>query len=570
MSGRGSNNGGGGGVVGVQSIPAASRKMVQSLKEIVNCPETEIYAMLKECNMDPYDAVNRLLSQDPFHEVKSKRDKKKENKDTPESRSRGASSTSNRGGRSSTDRYVGRGGSNHFSSDASAMHGKPAYKKENGTNSNTSSSFSASGMAGNNMNQQPPALIESITTANKISTISAVDGISSASQPPSGYQPAWLGVPGHVSMADIVKMGRPHGKTSSMSNPSHHSVNHLYGQGTSSTASHPDFHSSEDHASEDSAINPETGVASALHVSSDDEWPLIEEPPAASVPSVLKPPPDSELHPDASNLPFDRTKRRVRFQVNEVHEAAVPIENLSANHVGSASVSSRKILEDNAGGAALYDNDAYKNMGSYHPQSRTFEHQEDGGVSVASVTTNLEQVNIQADQRAPPDEEGPSVIIPNHLQVQTADCSHLSFGSFRSGINDAFSGPFASRPLKTDMDEASSDADADADASSIGHSDTRNSEYYGDESLRIATEGNPIHSPGANARSYDSPSASQPEVLKQENPELLDGNHYAFPSSTPRYTFENAQEMNTAFSQSQTSSQMQNLGPFSSAMVNYM
>lgn len=58
-SSRGSNIG-----AGVQlSIPPASRKMVQGLKEIVNCPEPEIYAMLKECNMDPNEAVNRLLSQ---------------------------------------------------------------------------------------------------------------------------------------------------------------------------------------------------------------------------------------------------------------------------------------------------------------------------------------------------------------------------------------------------------------------------------------------------------------------------------------------------------------------------
>lgn len=59
--GKNSNNGGGG--MGVQSIPPGSRKMVQSLKEIVNCPEAEIYAMLKECNMDPNEAVNRLLTQ---------------------------------------------------------------------------------------------------------------------------------------------------------------------------------------------------------------------------------------------------------------------------------------------------------------------------------------------------------------------------------------------------------------------------------------------------------------------------------------------------------------------------
>lgn len=48
----------------LSGIPAASRKMVQSLKEIVNnIPDNEIYATLKECNMDPNEAVSRLLSQ---------------------------------------------------------------------------------------------------------------------------------------------------------------------------------------------------------------------------------------------------------------------------------------------------------------------------------------------------------------------------------------------------------------------------------------------------------------------------------------------------------------------------
>ena len=56
-----SGKGGGGQKAG---IPPASRKMVQSLKEIVsNIPEHEIYATLKDCNMDPNEAVSRLLSQ---------------------------------------------------------------------------------------------------------------------------------------------------------------------------------------------------------------------------------------------------------------------------------------------------------------------------------------------------------------------------------------------------------------------------------------------------------------------------------------------------------------------------
>lgn len=57
------STGRGSGAGGVQTIPAGSRMVVQSLKEIVNCPEAEIYATLKDCNMDPNEAINRLLSQ---------------------------------------------------------------------------------------------------------------------------------------------------------------------------------------------------------------------------------------------------------------------------------------------------------------------------------------------------------------------------------------------------------------------------------------------------------------------------------------------------------------------------
>lgn len=90
--------------------------------------------------------------------------------------------------------------------------------------------------------------------------------------------------------------------------------------------------------------------------------------------------------------------------------------------------------------------------------------------SASSVTAKLQQLNLQNDDRGPPPEEdNPSVIIPNHLQVHTPDCSHLSFGSFGSGIGSAFSGPFASRPLKSNLEEASEPADV----SSIAHSDTR-------------------------------------------------------------------------------------------------
>ncbi|EFH63308.1 hypothetical protein ARALYDRAFT_894314 [Arabidopsis lyrata subsp. lyrata] len=58
---------GGGGVTNANAgVSASSRKVVQSLKEIVNCSDLEIYAMLVECDMDPDEAVNRLLTQGSF------------------------------------------------------------------------------------------------------------------------------------------------------------------------------------------------------------------------------------------------------------------------------------------------------------------------------------------------------------------------------------------------------------------------------------------------------------------------------------------------------------------------
>ncbi|KAG9457713.1 hypothetical protein H6P81_002221 [Aristolochia fimbriata] len=65
---------------GTQVLPAPVRKTIQSIKEIVgNHSDADIYSMLKETNMDPNETAQKLLNQDPFHEVKRKRDKKKEN-----------------------------------------------------------------------------------------------------------------------------------------------------------------------------------------------------------------------------------------------------------------------------------------------------------------------------------------------------------------------------------------------------------------------------------------------------------------------------------------------------------
>ncbi|BAT81567.1 hypothetical protein LR48_Vigan306s001700 [Vigna angularis] len=68
------------------SIPTSVRRTIQNIKEITgNHSEEDIYAMLKECSMDPNETAQKLLLQDTFHEVKRKKDRRKENLNNRES-----------------------------------------------------------------------------------------------------------------------------------------------------------------------------------------------------------------------------------------------------------------------------------------------------------------------------------------------------------------------------------------------------------------------------------------------------------------------------------------------------
>ncbi|KAH0707625.1 hypothetical protein KY290_012142 [Solanum tuberosum] len=65
---------------GIHVLSAGVREILESIKEVVgNHSDADIYVALKETNMDPNETAQKLLNQDPFHEVKRKRDRKKEN-----------------------------------------------------------------------------------------------------------------------------------------------------------------------------------------------------------------------------------------------------------------------------------------------------------------------------------------------------------------------------------------------------------------------------------------------------------------------------------------------------------
>nr|KJB63040.1 hypothetical protein B456_009G451000 [Gossypium raimondii] len=79
MSSQGGLGGGGGGGSRA-SIPENAKRMIQSIREITGKQHSdeEIFAVLQECFMDPNETAQKLLYLDTFHEVKRKRDKKKE------------------------------------------------------------------------------------------------------------------------------------------------------------------------------------------------------------------------------------------------------------------------------------------------------------------------------------------------------------------------------------------------------------------------------------------------------------------------------------------------------------
>ena len=88
------------------------------------------------------------------------------------------------------------------------------------------------------------------------------------------------------------------------------------------------------------------------------------------------------------------------------------------------------------------------------------------------MAANLERLNLQRDdQGTEPEEDNPSVVIPNHLQLHTPECLNLSFGSFGSANNASLSGPgpYTSRPLKSNLEDTS----VATDVSTIGSSDAR-------------------------------------------------------------------------------------------------
>lgn len=207
-------------------IPASDRKLVSSLKEIVPNTEEEIYAMLRECNRDPDETAQRLLSEGKFHVVKRKRDKKKENvsnKESSDARPRPSTfGPSSRDGKSTGNpaRGAGRGNSlpRFSTSDVNSGRSKTSSARENGT-SKVLSSGSTNSSYSQPFIQPKGAIIDTLSSSLAAQSngdilhpapapsLQGAWNAGSGSSIPTGLQGAWLSGSGHATMADMLKSG---------------------------------------------------------------------------------------------------------------------------------------------------------------------------------------------------------------------------------------------------------------------------------------------------------------------------------------------------------------------------
>jgi len=324
----------------------------------------------------------------------------------------------------------------------------------------------------------------------KTYALSISDGPSSSSQR-SGLQSAWSGTVGQVSMADIVKMGRPQPRPSvhHSSIQSGNNQNILLPPATSDN----NLHSLQGYASKVSETNTNQGHALSDNVPQNDEWPCIENQHDVRGYEDVDAHANSEYYANSSG--FAETDWQQKTPLDEYEAEDGSIENADNNEY--ASISAKSTSEDNTGGTSIF----YGLHGNkFLPFSLTsflwvimameirvlcllfiilskthtcfliigfFYSAED---DVSSVAANMEQLNIHRDdQGTEQEDDNPSVVIPNHLQLHTPECMNLSFGSFRSGNPLSGPGSFTSRPLKSKLEDTS----GATDVSTIENSDTR-------------------------------------------------------------------------------------------------
>ncbi|KAK9035154.1 hypothetical protein V6N11_077203 [Hibiscus sabdariffa] len=531
----------------VSSIPSSVRKTIQDIKEITgNHSEDEIYAMLRECSMDPNETAQRLLLQDPFREVKRKRDRKKESlndKDSAESRWRsGSQGRGNRGGRGNfPPRYaahetgvskssipgrnngtnqVAEKGSGHSSSTSletktkeSTMVASPVPVMADGPTGVAAETSSAPARNAANQPQENSSVVNSEhgsapSPAGAINkpTIAFesgdMSGLPAAS--PSGCS---MSTTPASSSTILFLSSEPVLVPSSDSQPpgTLGTIKHEVGGGQASA--------------EPNAVAPtEIKLASATEISStfmQGKMPSKSSGVVKNLQSEPAQPSSAATHGSSMSRPSSNYGSRSQV--------------IGPAKVGSNKEWKPKPISSNVGqgsgtsGASDVPTNSVEANAHSQPVSRVLDSEE----ATSKLQKKLEELHLPQRQH---------VIIPNHIHVPESERTKLSFGSFDASFGVTLSnvGCRESAKSPTPLSEASQDLDETAEEQASSNQNALATAEEGDYSDHPQS---PAHAP--ENLSGDDVSNSIPEYneKKQENALLSGGHQYSMVHAPPNYNF---------------------------------
>ncbi|KAI9382737.1 hypothetical protein POPTR_014G169900v4 [Populus trichocarpa] len=532
------------------SIPSNARKTIQNIKEIAgNHSDEEIYAMLKECSMDPNETAQKLLSQDPFHEVKRKRDRKKENAHNRESGdSRWRSGSQGRVSRGSRTIFSPRRTAHDTGGGRNSAAGRDngiSHAAEKGTGSSLSASEEKS------KETTASASLSAVVANGPTGVVSGNSSATHASNLPTGSDqhevaPSPIGVNNvgkEVSRIDVdntptIAFGT--GDTCKESVPSSSNSSMSVTPASSSTVcfslSDPVLiPSNELHPPGTvGAIKREVGIHRTVGESN------------AVIPS--------EKSASEIGLPFMQGKLPSKNQgvgKNQLSESSQPssasIQGGSSGSRPSSNYSSRSqqigpqkvgsnkewkpkstnpnvAQESGTAGLSAISNIPLEASGHSQPSSGVFDSEE----ATAKLQKKLEELHLPQRQ---------NVIIPHHIHVPESERTKLSFGSFDAsfGVPSCHVSPPESDKSSTPVSETSQVIEESVEEQAQSKQNT----------LLTAEEGNypdhpqsPSHVPGKLSAEGDVSSNAVPDYESKQEAALLSGGHqYSVVHTSPSYSF---------------------------------
>ncbi|KAI3463234.1 hypothetical protein Pfo_019897 [Paulownia fortunei] len=529
---------------GTQVLSAGVRKTILSIKEIVgNHSDADIYVALKETNMDPNETAQKLLNQDPFHEVKRKRDRKKENSAyksfvAAEPRKNSELAHMRVKYNNHSDHNARRGGYSRNAVSGAGASREFRVVRDNRVNQNMSTDAKPA--------QSPTSTSEGGISNGMVRSISA--GTSGHQKPPVGRHSSQavigsndrkellreklLPMPSAASRVQIKATdSQPHSTNSSNS-----SIVGVYSS-FSDPVHVPSLHSRP--ASNVGAIRREVGVVGSRRQSSEN-YSKSSLSQSSSIPNTQS---GREGHLRESTRQFNGILKRDQSSQTMALESAIP--GLSANRVFSSNHYGSRPHQLMGHQKAPQPNKEWKPKSSVKPSANSpgvigtpaktvsppADNPEDLKKEAAQMQDNMSQLNISENQ---------NVVIAAHIRVSETDRCRLTFGSLGTELNSSLNSVCTT-------DEGAEELSTEPSGSvSASAPESSGEEPAGSKQLEMMNE--TVRSSGSNSPALRAVSDEQAENKESSSPQNLD--NYAdvglVRDNSPSYTPESLQQQDTS------------------------